>query len=181
MAFTVKNWEDDPSTATPINAAALEDLETRVTDYTDQEVPGAKGTRVYRTTSQSIPNATWTAITWEAEEYDDDGLWSSGSGLTVVTAGLYVLSVTASFAVGSGGVHRLLRILRDRSSVLTDLGQGGLAGVTIGAGAAIRMGVTVQGKLQVGDVVTVQAYHDRGSATNIDPTDPPAFTISRIG
>jgi hypothetical protein len=43
MAFTPKNWENAPSTATPINAAALEDLETRVTDYTDQEVAGVGG------------------------------------------------------------------------------------------------------------------------------------------
>ena len=35
MPFTPKNWQDTPSTATPITAAALEDLEARVTDYTD--------------------------------------------------------------------------------------------------------------------------------------------------
>ena len=35
MAFTVKNWQDAPSTATPLSAAALEDLETRVTAYAD--------------------------------------------------------------------------------------------------------------------------------------------------
>jgi hypothetical protein len=35
MPFTPKNWQDTPSTTTPITAAALEDLETRVTDYAD--------------------------------------------------------------------------------------------------------------------------------------------------
>lgn len=38
MDFTPKNWEDVPSAATPINAAALEDAETRVTDYTDTNI-----------------------------------------------------------------------------------------------------------------------------------------------
>ena len=38
MPFTPKNWQDTPSTATPITAAALEDLETRVTDYADATV-----------------------------------------------------------------------------------------------------------------------------------------------
>jgi hypothetical protein len=35
MPFTTKDWQDTPSTATPITAAALEDLEGRVTGYAD--------------------------------------------------------------------------------------------------------------------------------------------------
>lgn len=35
MPFTPKNWIDAPNTSTPISAAALEDLEERVTDYAD--------------------------------------------------------------------------------------------------------------------------------------------------
>jgi hypothetical protein len=33
--FTVKDWKDYPDTTTPLSQAAMEDLETRVTDYTD--------------------------------------------------------------------------------------------------------------------------------------------------
>lgn len=35
MSFVPKDWKDFPNTTTPITAAALEDLETRVTDYSD--------------------------------------------------------------------------------------------------------------------------------------------------
>jgi hypothetical protein len=38
MAFTVKNWQDSPSTATPLSATALEDMEDRLSDYTDTEL-----------------------------------------------------------------------------------------------------------------------------------------------
>jgi hypothetical protein len=38
MSFIPKNWQDVPATATPINSAALKDLETRVTNYAE-EVP----------------------------------------------------------------------------------------------------------------------------------------------
>lgn len=38
MAFTPKDWKDYPDTTTPITSAALENLETRVTDYTDDEI-----------------------------------------------------------------------------------------------------------------------------------------------
>lgn len=38
MAFTPKDWKDDPDHTTPITAAALEDLESRVAGYTDSEI-----------------------------------------------------------------------------------------------------------------------------------------------
>lgn len=37
MPFTTKNWVDAPSTSTPITAAALEDLESRLAAYTDRK------------------------------------------------------------------------------------------------------------------------------------------------
>lgn len=43
MAFPVKQWEAAPSTNTPINAPALIDLETRLSDYTDQEAGVSSG------------------------------------------------------------------------------------------------------------------------------------------
>jgi hypothetical protein len=38
MAFTPKDWRDYPNTTTPVSAAALEDLETRVAAYSDRTV-----------------------------------------------------------------------------------------------------------------------------------------------
>lgn len=38
MAFAVKDWIDYPSTSTPLNAVALEDLETRLSNYTDAQI-----------------------------------------------------------------------------------------------------------------------------------------------
>lgn len=35
MGYTEKDWKDDPDHTTPLSAVAIEDLETRVTDYTD--------------------------------------------------------------------------------------------------------------------------------------------------
>ena len=37
MPFTVKDWKDDPDHSTPITAAALEDMETRLAAYTDTQ------------------------------------------------------------------------------------------------------------------------------------------------
>ena len=38
MAFVKKDWKNDPDTSTPLSAEAMEDLETRLSDYTDTEV-----------------------------------------------------------------------------------------------------------------------------------------------
>lgn len=35
MTFTGKDWKDSPDTSTPLSAAALEDMETRLSAYTD--------------------------------------------------------------------------------------------------------------------------------------------------
>lgn len=42
MPITPKDWRDDPDHTTPVNAAALEDLESRVGNYLEQKV-NAKG------------------------------------------------------------------------------------------------------------------------------------------
>lgn len=39
MAFSVKDWKDYPDTSTPINQTSLEDLETRLSSYTDLAAP----------------------------------------------------------------------------------------------------------------------------------------------
>jgi hypothetical protein len=38
MPFTPPDWKDFPDTTTPLTAAAVEDLETRVTSYADSEL-----------------------------------------------------------------------------------------------------------------------------------------------
>lgn len=43
MPFTPKDWKDAPDGSTPLSAAALEDLETRVTNYTNQEITTLSG------------------------------------------------------------------------------------------------------------------------------------------
>jgi hypothetical protein len=35
LTFTAKDWRNDPDPSTPINAAALEDMEGRLAAYTD--------------------------------------------------------------------------------------------------------------------------------------------------
>lgn len=66
---------------------------------------GALAPRVYRTTNQSIPNATATAIAWDAEDYDTYGLYSSGDALNITIPGRYIAMAQADFAANATGVR----------------------------------------------------------------------------
>ena len=44
-----------------------------------------------RTTAQSIPNGTDTLISWSVADISTDGMWASGTTMTVKTAGVYRL------------------------------------------------------------------------------------------
>lgn len=98
MPFTVKNWEDSPSTATPIDAAALEDLEDRLSDYTDQRTkataitPGSSGTTsgTVNTSATAIAsNAARLAFTI-SNRHGSEILWLSLGGTAAVESGIPV-------------------------------------------------------------------------------------------
>lgn len=61
--------------------------------------------RVYRTTNLSIANETPTPITWEAEDSDPYGFWSSGSAVSVTVPGRYVAVGQADFTSNATGVR----------------------------------------------------------------------------
>lgn len=55
MPFTPKDWKNYPDTSTPINEAALEDMERRLSAYTDATVAavsgGSVGSNIYNAVS----------------------------------------------------------------------------------------------------------------------------------
>ena len=61
MPFVPKNWQDTPSTATPISALALEDMEVRLAAYADS-IRGA----IYTLPSEPAP---------DPGDYSDGQIW----------------------------------------------------------------------------------------------------------
>lgn len=60
---------------------------------------------VWRSTSQSIPNATSTLVTWDTEDEDTDSMHSTvtnTSRLVCNTAGALLVTASARFASGAG-------------------------------------------------------------------------------
>lgn len=54
MAFTPKDWKDAPDGSTPLSASALENMETRLSAYTDSEIASLEAT-VVSTTQVGAP------------------------------------------------------------------------------------------------------------------------------
>jgi len=65
MPFTPKDWKDLPDVTTPLSAAALEDMETRLAAYTDTRVDAEAATRASANTAQDsvIESNYWSVLT----------------------------------------------------------------------------------------------------------------------
>src|SRR5262245_60266146 len=106
--FTPKNWVDSPSTTTPISAAALEDLETRVTDYAEI----ASGT-VYNVVNYGAVGDGSADDTAEVQAAIDDAKTNGGTvffppGTYKITSTLSCDSNTKAFRItGAGGWYQV--------------------------------------------------------------------------
>lgn len=121
-----------------------------------------------QTVVQSIPNVTWTSITFTTEDLDTDPAGTGGhdnvtntSRFTAVYAGWYRLSGGVEFAVNATGQRAAAWAV---NGTLLNAGR-----TLIGATAALGMGVPARTKLlflNVGDYVELQVYQNSGGALN---------------
>jgi hypothetical protein len=147
--------------------------------------PGISGTRVFRSTAQSIPASTATAISFDTERYDLDNVWVVGAPtrFTIAKAGMYQLSGHLTFAASTSGTTRLARIMLNGTTVLAE---AGMVGATL-ASVAVQVNVATVQQLAVGDYVELQAYHTATAALNVGPStsttnrDGADFSIGLVG
>ena len=78
--------------------------------------------RVYRTSDVNITDGTDTTVTWQADEFDALGHWSSGSSVTVKVPGRYLIVAQVRFAANATG-HRDAWIMVDQSAPPTPAGR----------------------------------------------------------
>lgn len=87
--------------------------------------------RVTNSGTQSIAASTWTVLTFNTEAFDTDGLHSTVTNtgrLTIVTAGIYVVTAAVSFATNATG-DRYVGIRKNGTGTVgpTEGGEGGPA------------------------------------------------------
>lgn len=129
-------------------------------------VSGVRGALVYLTANESIANNTVTAIPWDAESYDTDGIWTSGSAtrLTVPSGVTKVrLSSSANFAANATGQRQVL--IYKNGAAFIGMPDNLFAALASGAFTAFAQSATVT--VVAGDYFEANVWQTSGGALNV--------------
>lgn len=118
--------------------------------------------RVYKSASQSIPNNTTTAVTFDLESFDNGGLHSTVANterITIVKAGIYIFIAQVEWA-SNVYENRKIRIRKNGSNI---------ASVDIDAPDATApvMQISIIDSAAVADYYDVTVYQNSGVALNV--------------
>lgn len=135
------------------------------------------GAKVYRNTTQSIPNATPTVLVFNAEYFDTDAMHDSSgsypSRLTATTIGKYVVTANVGFDANATGT-RMVGIKLNGSTYVAQQTWAGFAGDS----NIVSLTATIS--MNVGDYVELFAYQTSGGALNIVAFDQSTPVFSAI-
>lgn len=118
--------------------------------------------RVRRSTNQSIATGgTGSVITFDAERFDTDTMWSSGSRITIVTAGLYTITGGALYAANSTGYRQTAIQLNGTTLLAAD------SKLAVTSPGATACSVAATYKMIVGDYVELLCFQNSGGALDV--------------
>jgi len=157
----------------------LRDLQDRLErlEKTDAGLPGI-GARVYRTTNQSIPHNTNTALQFDAETYDTANFHdnvTNNTRLTIPYAGKYSISASIDFVQNTTGTRHVFFLINGTTFI---------AGNTGPATTLPNTTVALEAKysFSAGDYVECLVYQNSGGALNVlrNVDYSPIFMIHRL-
>jgi hypothetical protein len=131
------------------------------------------GVRVRKSTAQTLTTATHTVLTWDTEDWDDNGYRDPGNPTRLVApvAGLYEVTLNAACAAVNVTMIFSAYIMKNAAGVGAFPGEAMSYGqVTSGVNSNKGTGVTVQLELAAGEYVEGFAIHTRGSNLDTDAT-----------
>jgi hypothetical protein len=150
-------------------------------EWTELGSVSFSGASVYRTTPQSINNATYTAIAYDAEGYDSDSYHSTSSNtsrLTAPSTGYYFVTCSVQYATNGSG-NRTVEIAKNGAtgaSSVVSLTNASISGIVT---TDYNVGTTVQ--LNAGQYVECFARQTSGGALNVSAPSYLSFQITRLG
>lgn len=135
--------------------------------------------QVYNSANISIANNTVTALTFDSERANTNGMHSvsvNTGRLTVVTAGNYTITGNVSFAANATGI----RVVTIRANGTTDLAKIVAQAVTTGDVTVLPVSKTVS--LGVGEYVELTVFQTSGGNLNVlaSANYSPEFTAVRV-
>jgi hypothetical protein len=144
MAFDPKDWQDYPSEATPLSAAAMEDLETRLSDYTDTVATGLQPSDADLT---AIAALSTTAFGRSVLAAADAAALRTLADAQPLDSDLTAIAALTTTAFGRGFLD-----LADAAAARTKLALGALATAADVSDAQVNASAAIQGsKLDTAD------------------------------
>ena len=117
---------------------------------------GWTGCHVQRAATQTIPNVTATAISWDSEVTDTDGFITAPSGTITIPAGLggvYGITVATNLSAGAGSLGAYVSIQVPAQEIVVHMG----ANASIGSASAFwSLGAT--------NTVSANVYQTSGAS-----------------
>lgn len=118
--------------------------------------------RLRRSTNQSLASGgSGTVITFDAERYDSDTMWSAGSRITIVTAGLYTVTGGALYEANSTGYRQTAIQLNGTTLLAAD------SKLAVTAPGPTAGSVATTYKLVPGDYLELLCFQNSGIAINV--------------
>jgi len=138
------------------------------------------GCRVYHDTVFDVPNASTTALPFNTERWDTDGIHNTitnNDRLTCQTAGKYLIVGNVRLANSAVGI-RVLGIYLNASTMI-----GRMSINVLAAGDNITLNVSTIYSLSVTDYVTLRVYQNTGGnlSTLLIPNAAPEFMMQKVG
>ena len=138
------------------------------------------GAKVFNSANISIADDTAVALTYDSEEYDTDGIHSTGTNtgrLTCVTAGYYIVIAIVRFETNTTGYRRLY-IVNSATGAISTTTQGETS-----ADIQCDLFCAATVYLNVGDYLTASVKHKATVALNVlnYSNASPYFMMHRIG
>lgn len=119
---------------------------------------------VTRVASQTITTGgSGTAVSFSAEEIDSNGMWSSGTNVTVQVAGTYDLNGSTIFATGATGVRAIN--VQVNGTIVAEQKR-------TNTNQSDPISVSTKARLAVNDVITLVVFHTQGASLGV--------TVSRL-
>jgi len=131
------------------------------------------GASAYRTSSQAIPEATWTAVTWPSEYFDQGGIHASSSSDFVCNAtGYWLVTGSIMWDVGSGGFVQIY-VEKNNGSDNQIFGSTNTYGTSY---IPLHFGGIVS--CNTSDILRIKAYNNNSGGRNIQGGGEPKSFIS---
>lgn len=132
--------------------------------------------------SQSIPDATWTTVTWPVDVSDTSGMHNTSvtaNTIFIKEAGLYAIESNLQFDTNTTG-YRAARLLHNGSPTGSIDVSAVVPGSRTVCQVSYKMYLEGGHGVTLGDRVTVEVFQTSGGNLDLD-VEASSFTVTRVG